>query len=124
MVLGSVAGLAVFAFERLCLGNSVFYPNAMLPLQPRMVFVPDRLAGENVLNLIFNHCKAGKSAEGDTAHCWMLFLKEGYSFFPPLFFHPTFVKVVHFLPRHQASRRALPFEKTQRSVQEKKEEVG
>jgi len=45
------------------------------------------------------------------------------SFFP-LFFHPAFVKVVHFLPRHQASRRALPFEETQRSVKEKKEEAG
>lgn len=79
--------------------------------------------GENVLNLIFNYFKAGKPAQEDAACCWMLFLKEGYAFFSP-FLHPASVKVVCFLPRHQASRRALPFEETQRSIKEKKEEVG
>lgn len=40
---------------------------------------------ENILNVLFNYCKAEKSAEGDPAHWWVLFLKEGYSFFSPFF---------------------------------------
>lgn len=78
---------------------------------------------EKVLNLLVNYCKAEKSAEGDTALLGVV-PKGRILFLSPLFFHPAFVRVVHFLPRHQASRRALPFEETQRSVKEKKEEVG
>lgn len=79
-----------FTFEWLCLGNSAFYPNVVtFPTKDSACL--QQAWKENVPNLIFNHCRAGNSSKGDTGHCWMLFLMEGYSSFPSflLLFFPS-----------------------------------
>lgn len=100
-----------FTLEWLCLGNSTFYPNVVtFPTKDSACF--QQACRENVLNLILNHCRAGNSSRGDTGHCWMLFLMEGYSPFPPLFllfFHLAIIKVVHFPLQTSGIQKNSPF---------------
>lgn len=133
MLLGSVTGSAsAYIYIRVAvLGKFHILSKCFVTFPAKDSACFQQACRENALNLIFNHCRAGNSSKGDTGCCWMLFLTEGYSSFPPFFlFFPPFSPSCHYKsspfspPRHQASRRTLPLEETQRSIKEKKEEVG
>lgn len=84
--------MLTFTFVWLCLGNSIFYPYVTFPAKDSTCF--QQACRENVLNLIFNHYRAGNSSKGDIGPCWILFLVEGYSSFPPFF--PPFFPSCHY----------------------------